>query len=265
VSVLGKIGSDRVGQAEREALIEQSLLQQRTLTLAEIQRITGASLATVRRDVTRLAGLGLIERTRGGARVVGTPSTLDEEFERRCQRQGREKALIAQAAVDLIDPGSLIFLNDGSTTLSLAHEIVARGVKTSIATSGLNIAELLAQSGALEVLSIGGSLRKTSFGTVGPLAIAGLEVLYASTAFLGCDGLHRKLGVRSNSVEDAHIARAMAAHADTVVVVADSSKLGLAARAAVLDWRGVDILVTDTVSKEFASELQTFGVDLILG
>ena len=249
--------------AERETLILNAVEQRRILGMSELQAITGASLPTLRRDLARLAKEGSLERTRGGARAKGSPSTLDEMFESRRLRNAREKTLIGKCAADLVTDGSLIFTNDGSTILSFAMEVVNNGTDITVATSALNIAEFFASSPHVEVLSLGGYLRESSFGVVGPLTIRSLEALHATVAFLGCSGLDSTWGVMWNAVDDAHVAQVMAERSQLVIVLADSSKIGREARACGLAWKDVDIVVTDSAPVEFQEHLATHNVRLI--
>lgn len=262
---LSETGADGSPQtsAEREALILHAVGQGRIVSLSELQAVTGASLPTLRRDLARLSAQRLLERTRGGARAIEQQSSLEEAFESRRLRNARAKTLIGQAAAALVSADSLVFLNDGSTMLSFAHELAAREIRATVATTALNVAEYLATIPQLDVISVGGFLRQSSFGTVGPLAIRGLEVLTASTAFIGCAGLDRSAGVTWHSMEDAHIAHVMGSRAETVVLLADSSKIGERARATGLTWDDVDILVTDTVPPGFRDELGRHDVQII--
>nr|WP_300147548.1 DeoR/GlpR family DNA-binding transcription regulator [Propionicimonas sp.] len=249
--------------AEREALILHAVEQRRIVGLAELQEVTGASLATLRRDLSRLAEQGTLERTRGGARAIEVPSTLDEEYESRRLRKAREKTQIGHVASELVPPESLVFINDGSTMLAFAHEVAASAKELTVATSALNIAEFLAAVPTVDVLCLGGFLRHSSFGTVGPLAARSLEALTASVAFIGCDAIDPAFGVMWRSVDDAHVARVMASRSQTVVVLADSSKLGLRAPASGLSWAEVDVLVTDDAPVELRERLGHEGVKVM--
>jgi DeoR/GlpR family transcriptional regulator of sugar metabolism len=245
---------------ERRSRILDCLAQQGIASLAELQAAAGGSEATTRRDLERLTREGLIERTRGGARLLRQSSSLDEEFGRRRRRNARAKRLIAERAADLVAQGASLFLNDGSTAMALAQELSRRELSVWVATSGLNIAELLARDPAREVVVIGGLLRQSSFGTIGPLATAAIGMLHADLAFLGCDGLDPAAGVRSNSLYDAEVGRAMATHADRVVVIADASKWGRPARARVTGWDAVSDLVIDTLPERHVTALERQGV-----
>lgn len=235
---------------ERRAQILGLLGRQASASLTDIRQATGGSVATTRRDLTELAEEGLIERTRGGARLIPRDSSLDEEFGRRQQRHARAKGEIAKAAAELVPAGCSLFLNDGSTTLALAHELTNRNLKLWIATSALNIAELLARNGGNEVVVIGGSLRRTSFGTIGPLATNALNQLHADLAFIGCDGIHLDDGPRSNSVYDAEVARTMMTRADSTVLLADGSKLTHPSRCLIAPWAQIDHWITDRLDRE---------------
>jgi DeoR/GlpR family transcriptional regulator of sugar metabolism len=249
---------------ERHALLLELLSRQKFASLDEMQRATGASLPTVRRDLSLLERQGLLKRVRGGAAPVAVASTLDEAFDLRRRRHAREKGAIAVAAADLVKNRSSVLINDGSTMLALAEELAARTPSLWIATNGLNIGERLASVSEFEVIVIGGALRASSFGTAGPLATAAIAQLSVDTTFIGCDGADLDLGVRFNSLQDAEIAAAMARQADRVVVLADGSKIGQRAIAGTVGWSDVDVLITNDCDDEWRSRLRDQGVDVVV-
>ncbi|KUI27917.1 DeoR family transcriptional regulator [Mycobacterium sp. GA-2829] len=245
-------------------MLLELLSRQQFASLDEMQRATGASLPTIRRDLTLLERAGLLKRVRGGASPVAVSSTLDEAFELRRRRNAREKGAIALAAAALVKNRTSVLLNDGSTTLALAEELAARAPSLWIATNGLNIGERLASVSSFEVIVIGGALRASSFGTGGPLATAAIAQLSVDVAFLSCDGADLDLGVRSNSLQDAEIAAAMAKRARRVVVLADSSKIGQRAIAGTVGWSDVDVLITNEIDEQWHDRLHDERVEVIL-
>ena len=249
---------------ERHALLLELLSRQQFASLDEMQRATGASPPTIRRDLTLLERQGLLKRVRGGASPVAVSSTLDEAFDLRRRRNARAKGAIALAAADLVMNRTSLLLNDGSTTLALAEELTARQPSLWIATNGLNIGERLASVSTFEVTVIGGALRASSFGTCGPLATAALSQLSVDSAFLSCDGADLDLGVRFNSLQDAEMAAAMARQARRVVVLADGSKIGQRAIAGTVGWSEVDVLITDACDAAWRERLHDAGVEVIL-
>jgi DeoR/GlpR family transcriptional regulator of sugar metabolism len=254
-------GGQRLIAEERHRRIEELLRRQAVASVAEVIEVTGASEATVRRDLVLLERLGLLARTRGGARAARRHSTLEEEFEIRRSRDRREKRLIAQGAVDLVEDGMTLFITDGTTSYALAQCLVHRHL--TVITGALNIAQLLAGSAAIEVIVLGGQLRATSFGTTGPLSVDTIRSLHADLAFIAADGVTLDGGVRAFSLDDAASARAMSESAARTVVLASPAKIGNPARARVIGWSRVDAFVATRLPAEFAKGLEQQGVHVI--
>ena len=248
---------------ERHAHILDLLARQSSASVAQIRQVTGASAATVRRDLADLESGRLLRRIRGGATAVPSSSSLDEAFALRRARNARAKGAIALAAARLVPANSSVFLNDGSTSLAVAEELARTGRPLWVATSALNIAERLASFTAIEVLVLGGALRGSSFGTVGPLAQSALHQLRADFAFISADGIDED-GVLLNNLDDGAVARAMVANARHAVVVADAQKYASNARVQVAGWDYLAGLVTDDVPEPMRTVLAEHDVELHL-
>lgn len=241
----------RLRPDERMAHILGLLARQSTASLAEIQAVTGASAPTVRRDLTALEEQGVVRRRRGGATLQRTGSPIDEAFDLRRRRNGRAKGAIAIAAAKLVRANTAIFLGDGSTATALAEVLVQRGHPLWVATTGLNIAQRLSTVIGMEVIVIGGQLRGSSFGTVGPLATGALANLRADMAFLVPDWLDLS-GPIFNSLADAEVAEQMARRSARTVILADSSKFGAGGTAQTLRWQQVDDVITESIDPALA-------------
>lgn len=152
-----------------------------------------------------------------------------------------------------------VMLGDGSTALAVAEELRRMESVISVATPALNIAERLAGVESIEVTVLGGMLRGSSFGTVGPLTTAALLSMRADIAFLSPDRLDER-GLVFNSMMDAEVAQTMAARADRVVVIADSSKFAPGGMAALTTWDRVDDLITERISPLTSARIQDCDV-----
>lgn len=245
-------------------MLLELLSRQHFASIDDIRRATGASMPTIRRDLGQLEKRGLLRRVRGGAAPATTSSTLDEAFELRRRRNAREKGEIAVVAAQLAKPRSSLLLNDGSSTLALAEELVSQQKPLWVATSGLNLGERLASAAQIEVIVIGGALRASSFGTSGPLATSAISQLTVDTTFIGCDGIDFELGVRFNSLLDAEIAVAMARQGRRVVVLADASKIGQRALAGSTGWADIDVLITNELDADWRDHLLKQDVEVLI-
>lgn len=254
----------RLLAAQRRAAILEALSEREIISLAEIRRISAASEPTIRRDLASLEADGLIARVHGGARLSERDFSLDEEFGLRRRRNARAKRLIAESLAGRIPDGASLLLNDGSTTYAVAQALERRDAHVHVATTALNIAELLAQNPARRVAVIGGVLPHKSFGTLGAETIAAIQNLSADIAILGCDGIHQTEGIRATNIDDAKVARAMSDRAERVTVVADSSKLGNLAPVKILDWTAIDELVADRLPAHTATSLEAVGVEVFV-
>src|SRR5258706_15392440 len=85
-----------------------------------------------------------------------------------------------------------------------------------------------------------------SFSLVGPAAITSLSDVFMDRLFLSVSGLDSSRGATTNESDEALTFRAMVKQAKQVIVVADSSKIGVVTPALVCLIEDVAVLVTDS-------------------
>src|ERR1700737_500130 len=182
------------------------------------------SLITIRKDLEYLHHQGLLERTHGGALPIRTGALQDQTLREKELLHRQEKMRIAAAALRMIRPGQVIIRGSGTTTTAIARG--CRHLRSlTVITNATNIAAELADSN-VEVILTGGSLRKSSFSLVGPLAEESLRKLSADMLFLAVDGFDVAYGLSTPNQQEERVHRAMADSARRTVVVWDSSKFG---------------------------------------
>lgn len=192
----------------------------------EIPRLAahfGISVSTVRRDLQQLAGDGHIHRTYGGAVAGGhTPErTLDEkESGNRAQKEA-----IAGAAAARVSEGDVVLIDAGTTTGCLARALASRSGITVVTNSTIALRHL-AEAQGVELVVLGGRVRRPNGAILGPEGEMTLRRLTPDVVFLGADGLHPRDGLSCPSLEQAHAKELMAARGREVLVLADASKLG---------------------------------------
>jgi len=230
--------------------------------LATLQRVTtdrivtelNVSRETVRRDLVALEALGELKRIHGGAIMVEDEAPIAE----RAHINVKFKRDLARAAVSLLSHGQTIFIDAGTTTEILAQELAKLGGLTVI-TNAFNVALHLRGSapGSLhnEVIILGGSLGDRSPATVGATTVAEIGRYRADLALLSPVGLDAHHGASNYDHRESEVARAMAEHAERVVILADYSKLGVQSRISFCPPERIDVLVTNQrASEEVAFE-----------
>ena len=118
---------------------------------------------------------------------------------------------------------------------------------------------------AIKTTLTGGTLAWAwAFALVGPLALATLNDLYLDKVFLGVTGFDLQRGASTLEMEEATVARAMVKQSKQVVIVADSSKMGMVSAAHVCPLTSVHTLVTDTgLPAAQRKQIEKLGVRVI--
>lgn len=183
------------------------------------------SPSTIRRDLARLHADGRLARTYGGA--IPTVAHPESSLRERLQESTAQKAAISARAAEFIGDGEVVLFDGGSTVLQLARAVHDRGPLT-VVTAALHTMQILASAQKIVVECLGGRLRAMSDSMVGPIAEAALERMTFDKVFLGADGVDARRGICEADRDQARLKELMVRSSDEVVVLADSSKLGVA-------------------------------------
>ncbi|MYV98998.1 DeoR/GlpR transcriptional regulator, partial [Streptomyces sp. SID3343] len=162
------------------------------------------------------------------------------------------KDRLGAAVAAMVEPGSRVLLDAGTTTVHVAEHLAARGPLT-IAVLGLQAAVCLADRPGIELLVVGGRSRPGERSLVGPLALRTLELLAFDCFVLSIGGVHAEYGWSEFSLEDAAVKQAALAQAGRTIAVADATKLGVRAFGRVAELGAVQAFVTDTGADDAAT------------
>ena len=198
---------------------------------------------TVRRTVKALAKADKVQRVHGGVFLVNADAYAPVQS--RLERNAPAKMRIAAAAARLIPDNSSVFLDVGSTTAYVAERLRDHQGLTVI-TNGLYAMQPLIGRNRNQVFLAGGAVRAVEGGTFGPDVLAFVGRFAIDTAVLSVDAVDAKSGFLLAGAEEADLARAVAARARRVIVVADASKFGATAPMVAFPPEAADVLVTDT-------------------
>jgi DeoR family galactitol utilization operon repressor len=109
----------------------------------------------------------------------------------------------------------------------------------------------------LQITMTGGEFRRPTESLVGPIALDTIARLNVKLAFVGTDGFTLERGITTHLMEGAEIVKARKDHAETTVLVADSSKYGKTGFTTVLPLGAMDLILTDGSLAESAQEALT--------
>jgi DeoR family transcriptional regulator of aga operon len=249
---------------ERRRQILDLLEAQGRVTVDELAARFATSEVTIRADLKELAAAGALLRTHRGALVRRDNDDLSIAVKETLRHA--EKVRIAVAAAAMIQDGETIILDSGTTTVEIAKQIRAMKDKSiNVITHALNIAVLLFNVPHVQLIMLGGILRRESHSLFGPMAERSLEGLRAHRLFLGVDGLDPAIGLMTPHLAEAQLNTRMISVASQVVAVTDSTKLKRRNVSVIATVDQLNVLITDReAQRDVVDELRARGVEVVL-
>ena len=225
---------------QRARAILQQISQRQTVSVADLCQVTGASEATIRRDLNALARQGRLVKVHGGATSLEEEEFLAREPDLATkQRYVREKERIARYAASLVGDDDVVYLDTGTTALHMANCLKDSGAL--FVTSSIDFAGMLSAH-ERRVYVLGGALKPGTVDVVGSEALQALRRYNFTKAFLGTSGVSVSQGFTTPDPEAAALKSLAASQAQTVYMLADSSKFGRVTAATILPLESARII-----------------------
>lgn len=246
--------------AHRRDLMLERLAAQGRLVAKDLALEFGISEDSVRRDLRDLASAGLCQRVYGGA-LPASPAVVD--YPARQAVSVDSKSRVAAAAAALIQCGSTVILDGGTTTRAVVRALPLDLSATVITHSPTIAAELVAHDG-VEIFLVGGRIFKHSMVACGAAAVEAAQSFTADLFLLGVTGIHHEAGLTTGDADEAAMKRALSRRAAETYVLGSAEKIGAASQFTVLPLDAVSGVVTDADSSARAvTELVGVGVNVI--
>ncbi len=228
-----------------------------TAVVALAERL-GVSQATIRRDLAQLEDEGLLRRVHGGAMPA---EGGDEPFTEVATVRAAAKDTLADKCADLVSDGEILLLDIGTTTHRLARRL--RGRDLTVITSSLAVYEELADDPCVQLVMLGGAVRRDYRSLAGFLTEDNLRQIHADRLFLGTSGIRPDGQVLDTTSVQVPVKRAMIAASEQVVLVADAGKFPGTGMARVCGPGSLDLVVTNAPTDPVTrSALQAAGVEV---
>jgi DeoR family transcriptional regulator, aga operon transcriptional repressor len=248
---------------ERHQYILSKLSKEGKVNVLDLCRDLRVSSVTIRKDLKQLEDKKLLFRTHGGG-TLSNPYTVDRHVNEKEKIRSEEKSKIGMKAASLIEPNDCIIIASGTTVLSLARNIKPKENLTVI-TAALNVATELNHFPEIEVLVLGGILRKSSSSATGMYAEKILDDFSCSKLFLGVDGIDIEFGLTTTNVMEAQLNRKMIAASQKTIVLADSSKFGKRGFGRICGLEDIEQVITDSdISEHMVKTLNEIGIEVII-
>lgn len=252
-----------INTLKRRELIIDQLCREGSVRVEDLSGQYDVSSVTIRNDLRFLEKSGCAVRAYGGAKL-----NKQFVFDRPLRDKGRinrdVKYSIACAAAALVNDGDSIILDSGSTISQMVTHLQGKQ-ELVVMTNALNIAFELASNEQVDLMVIGGSVRRKSWSLYGPSAEQHLRQYRFDKLFLGVDGFDLVSGITTPNPGEAQLNRAMCDVAREVIAVADASKFGRTSFCMIREIGQIQKLVTDSgIPHQYRRSLEDFGVEVII-
>ena len=233
-----------------------------TMRIVDLTERFGISLMTAHRDLDELVSRGLLRKTRGI--VSATPTSLIESSDvYRSSRQADEKAAIAAAAAQFVEPGQAVFFDDSTTVLQMVPHLATRVPLTAI-TNSLTLMSALKGMRDVTLLGLGGQFYNWCNAFMGPVTTGEIRRMRADCVFLSVAAITDGM-VFHQSPEMVETKRAMFDSAARRILLADHTKFERRALHAMVALEDFDaIIVDERTPAAVVTRMQSRGVQVIV-
>jgi DeoR/GlpR family transcriptional regulator of sugar metabolism len=253
----------RIAPEQRRRLISQIIQAEGAVNTELLATRFDVSYMTIWRDISILEEQGSVARMRGGAMRPENDESPEPAYRSKQLIRSQEKEAIARyAAARFVTDNDIVILEAGTTVAAMIKHLDQANL--TVVTNGVQtIVEASSRLPRLTVMSCGGILREPAHSFVGPQAERFFADLHARTLFLGATGLSLPEGITDPNPLEIQVKRAMAASAEQIILLMDSSKLGARSLLPVLPLERITALVTDSnATQEHLAALADRGIDV---
>ena len=248
---------------DRHQFILEKLKKDGKVNIVDLVEEMQVSGVTIRKDLKLLEDKNLLFRTHGGG-SINNPYAVDRPIYEKEFINADEKKRIARAAITLIGQTDSIMIGSGTTAFEFSRALHPANHLTVI-TPALKVGVELCTRPNIEVLQLGGLIRQNSSSTAGIHAIRILEEISCGILFIGVDGIDLDFGISISNISEASLNQKMIETAQTVVILADSTKFDRRGLGRICSLEQVQYIITDNkVSTNTIKAIEDKGIKVII-
>ena len=252
-------------EKDRHRVILSAVQDRSLVTVGDLCTLTGASEATVRRDINTLEEQKRLRRIRGGAEALATTPFVGlagRPFSYNETQSIAEKQAIAAAAVELCSDGEPIIIDGGTTTFQMVHPLASRQMQ--VFTNSFPIAEHLLKNSNNTVLLSGGVIYREQNIVLSPFDNDVTRNFYAKRMFMGAQGIG-PLGLMEQDPLLIQAEQKLIGQAEELVVLVDSSKFANRSSLILCPLDRINTIITDDgIDDRTAAMLEAADITLVV-
>lgn len=255
-------GARQSRQVARQRGITEAVMAEGAIRIDDLATRFEISSMTVHRDVDELERRGLLRKNRGVVTALST-ALVESSDVYRSGRQLAEKEAIAHAALQFIDPGQAIMLDDSTTTLRLVPHLQAKRPLTVI-TNTLTIMNELRLENGITLLGLGGQYYNWCSAFMGRITTSAIAAMRADVMVMSTSAITDGMTFHQ-TLETVDVKRAMFEACRTRILLADHTKFEKRALHAMLPLADFDAVIVDSATdRRHVQNLKDSGVKVVV-
>lgn len=228
------------------------IIDEETYTSAQdLSRRLYVSLPTVRRDLAELQKRGLIHRSHGGAKKIGTEHIVTPIDFRKTLNPSEKRKICCEAA-KLIKDNDIVFIDASTTAVHIVDFLTDKKCIT-VVTNSTDLSLALHQK-HIKTYCTGGEIQSNSLGYAGCYAEEFIRNFNIDIMFFSSYGVSAGSMIADVSLPETMLRKTAARCSEKVVLLCDHSKFGLTAPYNLMHVDAVDHIVTNEKSDSPALE-----------
>lgn len=247
---------------DRQQEIIDLLVTDGEVEVDDLAKRFAVSRMTIHRDLDDLEVAGVLRKIRGGA-TIRSGTQFESDFRLRERQDGPAKASMADAALEMIEPGMTVMINDGSMAAMLGGQVVEKRPLTVITNNAAIIDSLRGEAG-ITLIALGGVYSAKFNAYLGKVTEDTLAQLRADIAFISTPAV-AGLNVYHMDETVLRTKRAMMDQSTARCLMVNHSRFGRAALHRLAGLTEFDHIITDaTPAPDALAALESAGLALTL-
>ncbi|WP_429372259.1 DeoR/GlpR family DNA-binding transcription regulator [Paenibacillus sp. DS2015] len=244
---------------KRHEAIMEALITSQEVTVGELSDLLQVTGKTVREDLAKLEGMGLLVRIHGGAMLAQNDQYGILSNKGVTDKHNLEKVEVAKRALQYINRGDIIALDGGSTTLEMAK--LLENQPLTIITNDLFIIHELTKKDRILLVVPGGSRIRNVL--VSQEAVRTITELNIHKAFISATAIHPEFGLSIYTGDLVPFKKALIQTARQVYGVVDHNKFGQFALRTFANCSEMDAIITNrAISEETVEVFKRSGITI---
>lgn len=240
------------------------LFKNKRLMVEDVVDLLKVSYPTARRYIQELISRDKnFCKIRNGISIISSLSETEHVFEEKLLICSEQKHAIARKCASLISEGESLLIDSGTSCYFFSKELYHNDLR--VITTDLKISMELSGKKGISLYTIGGQIRSGYYSIGGDMARDNLTSFNVQTAVMSADAIDIERGITNSEMFEVSVKKEIRNSAQTLILLADSSKFNKQAFYFIMPISYVDIIITDSgISEENRKQIEKSNIKLIV-